>query len=217
MVRIHSPFDHNLCICVPRLTYLLRTCPAFRAASELCRIDDKFVEAFEDILKISLSGHAFIQLSLPTSSGGMGITTPSGVALGACAAPCYAAMDGAREILGEGFTTSHLLDTASGQVGHNEFASKFGSAPPSEDREKQSKWTEVASESVLSALCARLSHSEVGTIGLSHVSLPDSGWWLQALPCRDIGTLMTDRDFMLAAGSTQLPILPPVDWPVTQR
>ena len=81
----------------------------------------------------------------------------------------------------------------------SEFTSRYGCVPSAEDRHQQSKWTKVVSESVLSDLRLRLSHSEVDTIRLAHASLPETGWWLQAMPSRNIGTLLTDRDFIQAA------------------
>lgn len=180
---------------IPKLTYLLRTSPAFRFKAELSHIDDQFVAAFEGILKISLSGDALIQLSLPVSSGGMGIPTPSGIALSAFVSSCYAAEDDVRTILGDPSKMIHLLDNAV-----EDFEATFGSSPAAADRHQQSEWTEVAAKSVLTALCSRLSSSEIDVIRIAHVSLSETGWWLQALPSRNIGTLLTDRDFILAAG-----------------
>ena len=76
---------------VPKLIYLPRTSPAFKAKAVFSHVDDQFVAAFEGILKISLSGDALIQLSLPVSVGGTGIPTPSGITLSAFASSCYAA------------------------------------------------------------------------------------------------------------------------------
>ena len=158
-------------------------------------LDDQFAAAFESILKISLSADALIQFSLPTSSGGLGIPTPSGIALSAFASSCHAAEDDVRNVLGDPTCAVNLLDAAT-----EEFISRYGSAPAVEDRCKQSKWTSVATASVLSELRVRLAHSVEDTIRLTHVSLPDSGWWLQATPSQSIGTLLTDRDFIQAAG-----------------
>ena len=180
---------------VPRLTYLMRASPAFVAKEELTCIDEQFATAFESILKISLSGDALIQLSLPTSSGGLGIPTPSSTALAAFAASFHAAEDEVRHILGDLSGRIHLMDSAV-----EEFVARYGSLPTVDNRYRQFEWSKIASEAVLSALCSRLSHSEEDAIRLSHASLPESGWWLQALPSKNIGTLLSDRDFILATG-----------------
>lgn len=180
---------------VPRLTYLLRASPAFATVDDLQRLDEQFAAAFESILKISLSGDALIQLSLPASSGGMGIPTPSGTALSAFAASCYAAEDDVRHILNDPSATVHLKEAVT-----DAFLAQYGSVPSTDDRHLQSKWTNIASASILSSLVSRLAHSEVDAIRLSHASLPETGWWLQALPSKNIGTLLSDRDFILAAG-----------------
>ena len=74
---------------VPKLTYLLRACPAYKAEDPLARLDEGFVAAFESILKISLSADALTQLSRPIPLGGIGISTPSGLALPAFASSCH--------------------------------------------------------------------------------------------------------------------------------
>ena len=93
------------------------------------------------------------------------IPRPSEIALSAFAASCCAAEDEARNILGDPSAVIHLLDAAV-----EEFAAEYGSTPCAEDRHLQAKWTEVANEAVLSALCSRLSHSEVDVIRLAHTA-----------------------------------------------
>lgn len=80
--------------------HLLRTCPASKAAEELRTVDEQFTSAFDDILKTSISGDALVQMSLPTSCGGLGIPVPSQIAPAAFAASCCAAEDDVRAIVG---------------------------------------------------------------------------------------------------------------------
>lgn len=180
---------------VPRLTYLLRTAPTFRAKPDLARLDEQFAKAFESILKISVHGAALEQVSLPVSRGGMGIPTPSSIALAAFASSCCAAVEDVRHILGDPDREVCFAAEATA-----EFVEQFGSVPPTDDQPSQLKWTALACESTLSSLCLRLSQSERDTVRLAHVSLPESGWWLQALPSQNVGTALTDADFILAAG-----------------
>ena len=115
--------------------------------------------------------------------------------MSAFASSCHAAEDNVRNLLGDPACTIHLLHEET-----EEFITRCGSAPAVDDRQKQSKCTDVATASVLSEVRLRLAHSVEDTIRLAHVSLPDSGWWLQATPSQSIGTLLTDRDFIQAAG-----------------
>ncbi|XP_018496985.1 uncharacterized protein LOC108864944, partial [Galendromus occidentalis] len=130
---------------VPRLNYLLRASPAFSVHEELARIDDQFAAAFEAILKTSLTGDALTQLSLPTSTGGMGIPMPTAVATLAFAASCHAALPEVRDILGDASKNIHLMDSAV-----EAFATRYGAAPPEEDRHRQSEWAGIANEHTLS-------------------------------------------------------------------
>lgn len=179
---------------VPKLTYLLRTSPVFRLDAQLSRLDNMFAACFESILKTSLSGGALIQLSLPTSMGGFGIPTPSNVALPAFAASCHASEADVFDILGAQTDRICFRDEAM-----SEFTAKYGSVPQPEDRATQSKWTKIAGETIMSSLRLQCSDSEADTIRLANASVPESGWWLQAMPSRNIGTLLNDRDFFLAA------------------
>ena len=180
---------------VPRLTYLLRTSPAYKAESDLRLIDDQFTKAFETVLKISLSKDALLQLSLPTSSGGMGIPIPSSTALAAFAASCCSAKDDVRCVLGNQTQTICCLDDAT-----EKFANRYGGLPSVEDRHKQSQWTMIASECVLSNLRVRAAENEKDAVRLAHISMAETGCWLQAMPMKNVGTMLTDREFTLAAG-----------------
>ena len=143
--------------------------------------------AFEDILKIFLSEDALTQLSLPTSHGGMGIPTPSRPALPAFAASTHAPKTDVLGILGPGTDQVHLRSEAL-----REFIETYGEAPNDDDRPKQAEWTILASERILTDLRLKMADSEVDSIRLTAVTLPDSGWWLQALPSVNLGTLLSD-------------------------
>ncbi|XP_018494587.1 uncharacterized protein LOC108864105 [Galendromus occidentalis] len=180
---------------VPKLTYLLRTCPAFKSETLLKRLDYMFTGCFENILKTSISEDALTQLSLPASKGGFGIPTPSMTALPAFASSCHASEPEVLDILSRSRTDRiHLRDEAI-----ETFAARYGTVPEVEDRAVQKKWSDIASDTIISSLRQRFSHSETDTIRLCNASVPESGWWLQTMPSMNIGTLLEDRDFILAA------------------
>ena len=132
---------------VPKLTYLLWTCPAYQATELLARMDERFVAAFESILKISISGDALIQLTLPISMGGIGIPTPSELALPAFASSCHSVEPEVLDALGPRTQRVHLSQEADAA-----FATIYRGIPPEESLHRQAAWTELAAKTTLTEL-----------------------------------------------------------------
>ena len=82
--------------------------------------------------------------------------------------------------------------------------------PEPAESHRQKCWVNISAKTTLNSLTTQSAHSEVDLIRLAHATQKESGVWLNALPSECIGTLMSDRDFVLAV-SLRLGL------PVTER
>ena len=69
------------CFAIPKLLYLLRTSPAWKAKEELVMFDKMVCQALQDICNIRLDDTMWSQASLPTSKGGLGVRQAVDLAL----------------------------------------------------------------------------------------------------------------------------------------
>ena len=69
---------------IPKLTYLLRSSPAFQETDLLKEIDSALRKSMSSITNVDFTDDSWTQASLPARSGGLGIRKSSDISL-----PCY--------------------------------------------------------------------------------------------------------------------------------
>ena len=87
------------CLAIPKLMYLLRSSPAWQASEDLEAFD---AVLYQSICNINLDSATWLQATLPTSKGGLGIRQASDVALPAFLASCHSTQELVNAVLPEG-------------------------------------------------------------------------------------------------------------------
>ena len=90
------------CLAIPKLMYLLCSSPAWQASEDLEAFDAVLYESIQSICNINLDSATWLQATLPTSKGGLGIRRASDVALPAFLASCHRPQELVNAVLPEG-------------------------------------------------------------------------------------------------------------------
>lgn len=69
------------CLFIPKLTYLLRTCPVWKSSNLVSEFDNLLLSSLQEITNITLNDHHLTLASLPVRFGGLGIRKVSDIAL----------------------------------------------------------------------------------------------------------------------------------------
>lgn len=176
---------------VPRCTYLMRAAPTYLAPEILRRIDDTIRTAISSICNIDLPEESWIQASLPTRLGGIGIRRTEDVAL-----PAFiSSMSATQELVGQ--ITSRSNDdgptllapalTAFIDLIRPQDAQDFSAESPLQQRQLD----EAASRKRLDTLLGE--SNQIHRARLLAAAEPHSGAWLDALPAEKLGLLLPDE------------------------
>jgi hypothetical protein len=186
---------HSLAI--PRLVYMLRSAPMFKLPHLLDEFDSLLKSALENITNCSIDSSSFKQVSLPVHLGGLGIRHTTSLAT-----PCF---------LSSSFSSSNLVSqilplfiTAmyDNYVMEAQDLWKLISCNDLPDdlmKCKQAAWESPIFSKISSELLAS-SKSEICTARILANRVKESGAWLNALPSRNLGTLLDNDSFRIAIG-----------------
>ena len=199
--RLTKPGSHEAfyllksCFAIPRLQYLLRCTPAF-ASSTLEDLAVTVKDALSSILNIQLGDEAWSQASLPIRWGGLGVRNVAPLAVSAFLSSLHASENLARVILPPSIFT---MPDPQSQVATAVWLQRGGvSLPQGDDTVKQRAWDEAICSATYDQLLTRADQSSRAR--LLAVASPNAGAWLHALPCRNLGLCLSDRELRIAIG-----------------
>jgi hypothetical protein len=176
-----------------RIIYLLRTAPTFLELQSLECFDQVIRDTLEKVFNLSIHEQAWQQLSLPIKSGGLGIRSCVELSL-----PCYissiyssdAIIDTLCSIpLQTSSTDPALVLWDEGQINR----------PPLDKCHIQHEWDDIVTSQRMSILINEAT-SDVDKIRLEGAREESSGWWIQALPSKLVGTHLSDDQIRIAIG-----------------
>jgi hypothetical protein len=184
------------CFAVPKITYLLRTTPAFLRRELLMDIDSTFRRTLERITNVKMDDTTWQQASLPVAVGGLGIRSVNDIALPAYCSSLHATRHLVEAILhGTGAANLPFLQAESA-------LELYGQLPGAEmpigtERNHQRRWDEP-----LVLHRQRLLLEDTQTVHdrarLLAVAERESGRWLHAVPSPQLGTYLDNESLRIA-------------------
>ena len=179
---------------IPKLTYLLRSSPAYRQ-SELLRDFDLLVkDAVSSITNVDFSAEGWTQASLPVRSGGLGIRKTVDIAL-----PCYiSSAFSVHPIVEASLSSVHDLAPfeVSSEVELWELGSQGLAAPVGDSRSSQRAWDAPRAERIQESLLEDA--DQFSRARLLASAKPESGSWVSAIPVPSLGTQLSPEELRIA-------------------
>ena len=180
----------------PRVSYVLRTSPAYVLPSALSSIDATVRDALECSLNIAVTDTGWTQASLPLRYGGLGVRSVTDLAL-----PCYisslnSALDLMRTINAE-IETDREPESLTGAVAVFREKIPGFEVPGGEASKRQRAWDDTSSESRFGELLGAV--NQVHRARLLAAKQPHSGAWLNAAPLPALGLHLDDESVRVAA------------------
>jgi hypothetical protein len=186
---------HSLAI--PRLVYTLRSAPIFQLPHLLEEFDCLLMSALEQTTNCQLDNTSFKQVSLPVNHGGLGIRQTTHLAT-----PCFLSSSFSSANLVSQILPSYITALYDNCVIEGQDMWKLISCNDLPDdlmKYKQTAWespifSKISSELLLS------SQSPINTARILASRVKETGAWLNALPSRNLGTLLDNDSFRIAIG-----------------
>ena len=179
---------------IPKLTYLLRSSPAYRHLDVLVDFDLLVKNALSSITNIDFSEDAWSQASLPVRSGGLGIRKTVDIAL-----PCFiSSAISARPLVDASLTS--VQDLAPFEVSSEIALWKEGGQgliePIGDSMSSQKAWdaprVELAQKSLLDEA------NQYSKARLLASAQAESGSWISAIPVPSLGTQLSPGELRIA-------------------
>ena len=169
----------------PRLQYLLRSSPMYKNPNELRDIDEMVRATLTDVCNVDIADRAWIQATLPTRHGGLGVRSVERLAL-----PCYiASLTSATPLIASVIPTVTDNGTASSalELAQNCFRSQTGiiTLPNPSVAHQQWAWDDAASTAIRDQLISGT--DQVHRARLLASCQPHTAAWLQAVPVPNLG------------------------------
>ena len=184
------------CIAIPKLLHLLRCSPTWKTANRLQAFDNVLRSSLESTCNIRLDHNAWLQATLPTSKGGLGIRRSFDLSLPTFLSSFHATQDLVASVLPSDepndnslvFEATCLWEERSG-----------GSISPQQDLKCQRTWDEAlfvhAFDTILETTIDASSRAR-----LLAVSTKESSAWLNVLPVPHLGTKLDNDSIRIATG-----------------
>lgn len=173
------------CFAIPKLTYLIRTSPAWKFTGFINSFDDLLKGTLESILNIKLENKAWTQATLPTSFGGLGTRRLENIALPAFLSSVHGANNIVSLIINS--TDESLIgDTNGAKEIWRAMNNTFPSAP-----NRQKNWDLIN--------ISRIINEELNFTNLHDVArfkalqCNESNAWLNAYPSKNVGTALDNN------------------------
>ena len=179
---------------IPKLTYLLRSSPAYRHLDLLDVFDHLVKNALSSITNVDFSEDAWIQATLPVRSGGLGIRKTVDIAL-----PCFiSSAISARPLVDA--SLSSVQDLAPFEVSSEIALWKEGGQelfePIGESKTSQKAWDAPRAEIVQKSLLGRA--DQFSRARLLASAQAESGSWVSAIPVPSLGTQLSPGELRIA-------------------
>ena len=179
---------------IPKLQFLLRTSPCL--SQETLSFDETVKNLLSEIINVRLDETAWTQASLPVRWGGIGIRKAELLAPAAFLASSYASSRLVSCLL-PGLDPTRTDDTLEDVLAS--WMAIAGCAPPSgPDACSQRAWDDGISSASYSNLL--LQAGAVDQARLRASAAPESGAWIQALPCANLGLPLKNDELRIAVG-----------------
>ena len=179
---------------IPKLTYLLRSSPAFHQADLLQEFDQALRDSMSLITNVDFSEESWIQATLPTRAGGLGIRKSSDIAL-----PCFIS-----SALSVGSMVEAILLPVTGLAPFNvsaevELWKTYGEGliePDGEAGFRQRAWDSPRVDYIQKTLLANSDQYSKARLLASAQS--ESGAWISAIPVPNLGTQLNPDELRIA-------------------
>ena len=179
---------------IPKMTYLLRSSPAYQQVDLLNNFDTTIRNSMSKITNIDFTDEAWDQLSLPVRYGGLGIRKSADIAL-----PAYISSALSANSLVEAIIRS-VIDLAPFEVNAEiEMWKASGqelTEPDDESCFKQRAWDAPRIEPIQKNLLRNA--DQFGRARLKAAAQPESGSWITAIPVPNLGTQLSPDELRIA-------------------
>ena len=179
---------------IPKMTYLLRSAPAFRQSDILIEFDMTIKNSMSSITNIDFSDDAWTQASLPVRLGGLGIRKAVDIAL-----PCFISSAISAQSLVEAILSS-VTDLAPFEVFPEiQMWRESGEGliePDGEACFRQRAWDTPRIELIQKTLLERADQYSKARLDAS--AQPESGAWASAIPVPNLGTQLSPDELRIA-------------------
>ena len=179
---------------IPKLTYLLRSSPAYQQRDLLQEFDSILRESTSSITNVHFTDESWTQASLPVRAGGLGIRKSEDIAL-----PCYISSALSAHTLVEAIISS-VTDLAQFEVSADIELWKASSqdliTPNGEQGFRQKAWDSPRIQHIQKTLLEesdQFSHAR-----LLASAQPESGSWISAIPVPSLGTQLSPDELRIA-------------------
>ena len=179
---------------IPKLTYLLRSSPAFQETDLLNEIDSALRKSMSSITNVDFTDDSWTQASLPARSGGLGIRKSLDISL-----PCYISSATSATSLVEAILLS-VMDLApfnvSAEVEKWKATGNGLVEPNGELVFRQKAWDNPLIESIQEHLLSNA--DQFARARLLASFRPESGAWISAIPVPSLGTQLYSEELRIA-------------------
>jgi len=195
-------------LAVPRLMYVLRTYPMFHSPDLLVQFDEILRGTLDRVLQVHLSDRDWSKATLPLRAGGLGIRSPSELALPAYAASIHASKDLINILLPEAYHAA-VHKTVHDSEEWFQRESQREPTDISTDWTVQRDLDEIIWKPRYQNLCDTADTPEEKA-RLNASTQPLSRKWLEAIPSTKVGTHLDSNSFRVCVGlKLGLPICQP--------
>ena len=182
---------------IPKLTYLLRSSPAYKEADLLQEFDEIVRTSLSQITNVDVKDKAWTQASFPARMGGLGIRKSEDIAL-----PAYISSSISTQSLVESFFSS-VTDLVPPEISP-EIETWRTSAegllePQGELRSKQRAWDAPRMEILQKELIKNA--DQFSRARLQAAAQPESGAWASAIPVPSLGTQLSPEEIRIATAT----------------
>ena len=182
-------------VSVPRLTYLLRSCPMFKEGEILNSIDEIVRMTLTKAVNVDVTGEAWTQAALPTRLGGLGIRRVSDLAR-----PCFlASMSSSASLISRICPSLEDIEGLhSWRLARDELLrmASVPSQPEGEATSSQKAWSDLAAESTKERLLG--SANQVHRARLLAACSAHTAAWSQVVPVSSLGLHLDSETIRVA-------------------
>ena len=179
---------------IPKLTYLLRSSPAFQEIDLLNEIDKDLRISMSSITNVDFTEDSWTQATLPARAGGLGIRKSLDISL-----PCYISSAISATSLVEAILSS-VTDLApfnvSAEVERWKATGNGLVEPDGESLFRQRAWDNPHIEFIQENLLRNA--DQFSRARLLASSQPESGAWISAIPVPSLGTQLSSEELRIA-------------------
>jgi hypothetical protein len=179
---------------IPKLVYLLRCSPTWKARGLLEEFDGVMREGLEAITNVCINSKTWIQASLPVSRGGLGIRSACNLSIPAFLASIACTKDLVSSITG---SSTGITDPDYDAALETWFILAESAQVP--DSNIQRDWEAPILDKLTLSLVEDAS-IPMDKARLLATATKESGAWLNALPCPSLGLVLDDSSLRIAVG-----------------